>query len=150
MRPDFESSYHFTYYRSPNAMILTFVFFDILIFSKCSNRTCHQFIGGKWISWGQIRNQLPKMQNNGWWGDRFAEKNGTWSQPGLVGNLLGILGEGTWRNPQKNVLAGSLCYVQVLSSSKTHSDVKKLLHYPVDRFIRGIWLKPPISKNKIF
>ena len=58
--------------------------------------------------WGQILNQHPKTHDNGWWGDRFAEKKmviTTW--PNDLLEVFWGRGHDT-PSPTANVLAGSL------------------------------------------
>ena len=74
LRPDLESSHHFTYFRSLLVIISTF---------------------------SQFRNKRPKRHNNSWCGDRLAEKMviSTWPD-----DLLGIFWGGggmTCPPPQK-------------------------------------------------
>ena len=86
LRPDLESSHHFTYFK-PLIIIFTFVFFDLpWHFQNFENGTCCQhFFEINFL--GQIRNQRPKRHNNGRCGDRFPEKKKMVvedSQPGLM------------------------------------------------------------------
>ena len=86
-----KSSHHFTYLRSLFDIIFTFVFFtyhDIFTILQIERAVIFLEIS---FFLGQIRNQRPKSLNNGWCGDRFAEKKmviTTWPN-----DLLGIFWE---------------------------------------------------------
>ena len=76
LKPDLESSHHFTYFRLLIVITFTFVFLTYHgIFKILQITRAVIFFEIDFFS-DQIRNERPKRHNNGWWRVRFDGKNG--------------------------------------------------------------------------